>query len=222
MAKYIYAWFRGMSMSWPKYVKPSDVLNDLYGIVSEYDLPYIEMVFKNAEELSDTDLDVGDYVLLIITDWNPFGAKIVSLYFDGYRVVKYDDRVYIIKRHSFREKYRGIYVVYQKEKIFYDTLDPLYVLSDVKRRFGKKHALTIRVAYLKTNEGILYNKRGYNKVIIVTPIRSLISGDMITQVFGQEYEIMRLTKNRGYFLTRKEHIGLPGAKLVAAEPSLQG
>jgi hypothetical protein len=218
MAKYMYAWFRGMSMSWDKNARPSDVLNDLYGVISEYNLPYVELVFRRLDGLKATDLAVADYVVLIITDLSPFGTKIVASYFDGYRVAKISDVIYLAEKNNVKEKYSGIYVVYHKEKIFYDTLDPLYVLNDVKNKLGNEHTILIRVAYLGTSMDILHNKRRYKKIVIITPIKFMINEDMVRQVFGQEYDVIKLSKSRGYLLTRKENVGSLWVKPVAVEP----
>jgi len=204
MSKYVYAWFRGMSLSWNRDASVDDVLSDLYGIISEYDPPYMEVVFKKLDKLVDADLEAGSHVLLIVTNLSPFSAKTVASHFDGYSVVKYDGTVYLAKKRSKEDRYRGIYVVHHKERVFYDTLDPLRVLYDIKRQFGNERVMLIKVAYLGTNMDILRNKRRYKKIIIVTPIRFLINEDMVRQVFGQEYDVVKLSRHRGYLLTRKE------------------
>jgi hypothetical protein len=220
MSKYIYAWFRGISLSWDRDTGVNDVLSDLYNIISEYDPPYIEMVFKKLDEMSDADLEAGSHVLLIATNLNPFSVKTVTLHFDGYNVVKYNGTVYLVKKRNKEYRYKGIYVVHHKERVFYDTLDPLRVLYDLKKKFGNERVMFIKVAYLGTNMDILHNKRRYKKIIIVTPIRFLINEDMVRQVFGQEYDIVKLSKHRGYLLTRKENLVTLGAKPVVAEQSL--
>ncbi|MCI4407865.1 MAG: hypothetical protein JHC26_02145 [Thermofilum sp.] len=199
MCRAIYAWFRGMSLSWRNCVTISDVLNDLYSLACEYDVKSFKMVFKKPEELVDTDLDVGDDVMLVITDWSPFGAKIVATYFDGYKVTAISDNVYHIERRKM-DRYKGVYIVYQKTKIFYSTLDPLYILNEIKTRFGDKTVLTIKIA---SKMETLYKSRGYKNILIVTPIRFFINEDMVRQVFGEEYNIVKLSKNRGYYLAKK-------------------
>ena len=199
MCRTIYAWFRGMSLSWHNCVTISDVLNDLYSLACEYNAKSIKMVFKKPEELVDADLEAGDDVMLVITDWSPFGAKIVATYFDGYNVTAISNNVYHIERRKM-DKYKGIYVVYRKTKIFYSTLDPLYILNEIKTRFGDKTVLTIKVT---SKMDILHKSRGYKNILIVTPIRFLINEDMVRQVFGEEYSIVKLSKNRGYYLAKK-------------------
>ncbi|MCI4408931.1 MAG: hypothetical protein JHC26_07545, partial [Thermofilum sp.] len=56
-------------------------------------------------------------------------------------------------------------------------------------------------------------------IIIVTPIRFLINEDMVRQVFGQEYDIVKLSKHRGYLLTRKENLETFVVKSFDTEPS---
>jgi hypothetical protein len=219
MTKYVYAWFRGMSLSWNSVSSISNILSDLYSIISEYDPPYIEIVFKRLDELSDIDLKAGDHVLLIVTNLNPFGVKAITSYFDRYNVLKNNGTVYLVRKRNREEKYRGIYVVHNKERVLYDTLDPLRVLYDIKNRFGNERIMLIKVAYLGTNMDILRNKRGYKKIIIVTPIRFLINEDMVRQVFGQEYNIEKLSKHRGYLLTRKENLETFVVKSFDTKPS---
>jgi len=202
MCRAIYAWFKGMSLSWRNCVTLSKVLNDLYSIVCEYNVKSFKMVFKKPEELVDVDADLeaGDDTMLVITDWSPFGAKRVATYFGGYSVTAISDNVYHIERRE-KDRYRGVYIVHQETRIFYATLDPLYILNEIKRLFGNKAVMTIRVTSKMEK---LYKNMRYKNILIVTPIRFLISEDMVREVFGKEYSIVRLSsKNRGYYLVKK-------------------